>query len=233
MRKEIFLPEEFYHVYNRGVDKRIIFLEERDYERFLIGLYLFNDARVHDYDFSSINLRSLASCKLEDRDLWVDILHWCLMPNHFHLFLKQRKENGIRSFMHKLGTGYTKYFNKKHERSGRLYEGSFKARHIDKDDYFSHLGVYIATNHLDLYKTSWKENGIVKKEITASKNFLLEYKWSSFREYFGQPVFHGLSYCTGFYEVFGGSKEDFDKLICEYLSRGVKEKNTKLSFVSN
>ena len=221
MRKEIFSNQEFYHVYNRGVDKRTIFLEERDYERFVLGLHLFNDTRMHDYNFSSLSLRGLASCKLEERDLLVDILHWCLMPNHFHLFLKQRKDKGISIFMHKLSTGYTTFFNRKRQRTGGLFEGSFRARYVDKDDYFSHLGAYITTNHLDLCKPSWKEHGMVKKEIVASQEFLLGYKWSSFQEYFGQPLLPKLSSPSIFYEVFGGSQNDFKDLISEYLSQGV------------
>lgn len=217
MRKEIFLSNHFYHVYNRGVDKRTIFLNERDYERFYTGICLLNDARVHDYNFSQINLRSLASCPLSDRDLLVDILHWCLMPNHFHLFLRQRKENGIRIFMHKLGTSYTKFFNKKYERSGRLFEGSFKARYIEKDDYFSHLGAYIATNHLELFKPGWKDGGVQRNEISACKKFLIEYKWSSFRDYFGRSLIANVVSPSIFYEVFDCSRADFDKVVTEYL----------------
>lgn len=221
MRKEIFLNDQFYHIYNRGVDKRLIFLNERDYERFYLGLCLFNDARQHDYDFSEINLRSLASYPVGKRKKLVDILHWSSMPNHFHLFLRQNKKDGIRIFLHKLSTGYTKYFNKKHERSGRLFEGSFKARYVDKDNYFSHLGIYISINHLDLLKPEWKERGISRKEIETCKNFLTEYKWSSYRDYIGKSLLADVISPDIYYEITGQSSESLKTLFDQYIELGL------------
>lgn len=221
MRKEIFLNDQFYHIYNRGVDKRLIFLNERDYERFYSGLCLFNDARQHDYDFSEINLRSLASCPVGEREKLVDILHWSSMPNHFHLFLRQNRKDGIRIFMHKLGTGYTKYFNKKHERSGRLFEGSFKACHVNKDNYFSHLGAYISVNHLDLLKPEWREKGAPRKEIQKCKNFLTEYRWSSSRDYLGKSLIVGVVSPDIYYEITGQSSKLFKILLNQYLKFGL------------
>lgn len=230
MRKEIFVNDNFYHVYNRGIEKRTIFLDERDYERFFIGLCLFNDSRSRDYDFSGITLRSLASCLVQKRKQLVDILHWCQMPNHFHLFLRQRQDKGISLFLHKLSTGYSKYFNKKYERKGRLFEGTFKAAQIEKDDYFSHLGVYITTNHLDLMIPGWKAKGVLNKNNLAEcKDFLLRYKWSSFRDYFGNGIIPGSISKEVFYEVFGDSSKEFELLIDQYLLQGLsKEHEAKL-----
>ncbi len=223
MRKELFLNENFYHIYNRGIEKRNIFIDERDYERFAIGLCLFNDARLHDYDFSKINIRSLASYELHKRMPLVDILHWCQMPNHFHLFVHQRLEGGTSTFMHKLGTGFTKYFNEKYGRSGGLFEGPFKAKHVGRDDYFSHLGAYIAMNPLDLYKPGWKTNGLSRGEIVKYKNKLIQYKWSSFRDYFGSSFIPHITVKEKFFEIFG--EKNFEALINQSLSRGLSSEH--------
>ncbi len=220
MRKELFTTGEFYHVYNRGVDKRIIFMDERDHERFLMGLYLFNDAKIRDYDMTEFKIRSLASWR-DDRECLVELMHLCLMSNHFHLFMRQKVDGGTTAFMHKLSTGYSKYFNKKHERTGRLFEGTFKAKPVEKDDYFSHLGVYIPLNPLDLWRPGWKDSGIPKEHIKEAKDFLVRYPWSSYRDYFGVSLISGLVNKETFFEIFGESASEYQKLIDEYITRGL------------
>jgi len=136
MKRPEFASEEIYHVYNRGVEKRDVFLNEWDYTRFIHGLFEFND--THPAISSNVKLsarhraQELSNTKLQPypevqprgeveppdkRELLVDILAFCLMPNHFHLLLQQKRDNGIVKFMQKLGTGYTMYFNKKYDRS--------------------------------------------------------------------------------------------------------------------
>ena len=121
---------EYYHIYNRGVDKRIIFNNRKDYQRFIKLLYYANDARSLDnlnIDFT----RGLPYGNLEDeRDVLADIGAYCLMPNHFHLLIKEKEEFGISRFIHKIATSYSMYFNKLNERSGRLFQGPYKAKHI-------------------------------------------------------------------------------------------------------
>jgi putative transposase len=219
MRKETFVNDNFYHIYNRGVDKRLIFLESRDYERFLMALYLFNDSNQHDYDLAKIKLRGLASCKRGES--LVDIIHWCLMPNHFHLVLRQREENGISTLMHKIGTSYTMFFNLKHERSGRLFQGTFKAKKVSEDEYFSHLASYVPLNALDLLFPKWKVNGIDKEEIEKAKNFLLQYKWSSFADYFGKSSVPNLVSKEVFFDTSGCSKGQYMSLIDTFLLQGL------------
>jgi len=227
MRKEIFLNEKFYHIYNRGVDKRKIFLDKKDYLRFVKSMYLFNDSEIHDYDLTQIDIRSLASYKKKPT---VNILHWCLMSNHFHIFIQQKQNGGISNFMHKLGTGYTKYFNQKYERTGRLFQGSFKAKLIDKDTYFSHLGAYISLNPLEIYHPEWKERGIPKQNLTTIKNNLLNYPWSSFREYFGLNPVPQLTTKKIFMDFFNGNINEFELVINDFILNGLP-KTTKLSFV--
>src|SRR6266853_650766 len=109
---------EYYHVYNRGSDKRRVFLSPRDYDRFVALLYMCNSPEPVHISLQGKSLSDLLKIKHKKR--LVDIGVYCMMPNHFHLLLRERVENGISQFMHKLATGYTMYFNKKNNRSGSL-----------------------------------------------------------------------------------------------------------------
>ena len=144
MRKVIFAPDEYYHIYNRGVDKREIFTDAQDYFWFLSGLEEFNDKKLTGSLGTRIKNRSLAS---KNKKPLVEIIAYCLNPNHYHLILKEKREKGITEFMHRLGTSYTKFFNQKHERSGSLFQGSYKAVHIDSNEYLLYLSAYINHNH--------------------------------------------------------------------------------------
>lgn len=177
-----FDDSEFYHVYNRGVDKRTIFLSHRDYSRFLLALEVFNNSD------SSPNFRRLLDAvrgptSNKVRGSLVDIAAFCLMPNHFHLLVRQRGQHGVTQFMRKLGTGYTMYFNKKNERSGVLFQGRFKAVHVKSDPQLEHLARYIHLNPLDLLESRWKDRG-VKNWIRAA-SFLEQYPWSSYSHFLG------------------------------------------------
>lgn len=148
MRKTEFANGEYYHIYNRGVDKREVFLDEKDYIRFLKSIKEFNVDRAIGSlkDLQALRARS-ADGLLETVNRTVDIIAYCLNPNHYHFILNQLEERGVEKFMHKLGMGYTNYFNKKHERSGSLFQGPFKSIHIDSDEYLLHLSVYVNANH--------------------------------------------------------------------------------------
>src|SRR3989344_7885148 len=140
MRKVQFANDYFYHAYNRGTDKREIFSDEKDYFRFIRDLFEFNDNNaVVNANFrfvQQINYGGSTSIVSRAREQLVDIISFCLMPNHFHFILKQLKDGGIVKFMQKIGTGYTMYFNQKHKRSGVLFQGKFKAILIARDEYF-------------------------------------------------------------------------------------------------
>jgi putative transposase len=159
MRKTVFANEACYHIFNRGVDKREVFLDEEDYLRFLTCLREFNDnskyeQRIFLKNQKVMDSKELSSCTQELSSLeesqqpLVEIICYCLNPNHYHLILKQLVENGIKIFMHKLGTGYTNYFNKKYNRSGALFQGPFKAIQIDSNDYLLYLSVYVNSNYI-------------------------------------------------------------------------------------
>lgn len=172
MRKLKFVNGECYHVYNRGVEKRDVFLDERDYFRFLISIKGVNHFGANDF---------LDACGPEDRpkvgderkrEALVEMICYCLMPNHFHFVLKQNGEGGVPKFMQKLCTAYTMYFNKKNERTGVLFQGPYKAKHVDGDQYLLQVSRYIHLNPLDLLEGEESE-----------AEFLKNYKWSSLQFY--------------------------------------------------
>jgi len=141
------ISKEIYHVYNRGTDKRPIFLDAKDYERFLSLMHLSNGTKsVHMSNYQGLTLVELLI--LEKGEPLVDIAAYCLMPNHFHLLLHQKVDGGISKFMQKLTTGYTMYFNTKHERSGALLQGTFKSKHAGEDRYLRYVLSYIHLNPL-------------------------------------------------------------------------------------
>lgn len=145
-----FVEGEFYHVYNRGVDKRIIFNTNSDYQRFQQLLYVTNTSeRINLRDIQSVH-ENIYSYKSKDH--LVSIGAYCLMPNHFHILLTPLVEGGVSTFMNKLTTSYSMYFNKRNDRSGRLFEGSFKAKHADNDEYLKYLFAYIHLNPKTLFK---------------------------------------------------------------------------------
>lgn len=191
MRKQKLASDNIYHVYNRGVEKRDIFVDDKDYSRFISGAGLFNDINpAYNVGFrlkqSNINSENQY---VSERKL-VDILAFCLMPNHFHLLLRQKENNGISKFMNKIGVGYTNYFNLKYKRVGPLFQGAFKAVLIDKESQFLYIPYYIHLNPLDLKITNWKENGINKPKYAIE--FIDSYRWSSHGDYIGKSDFRDI-----------------------------------------
>ena len=155
MRKTIFANEEYYHIYIRGVDKRDVFLEDFDYVRFLTSMREFNVTNPIGslYEIKLKSQKDLGSKSpnskglLESKSELVEIIAYCLNPNHYHFILKQKSERGIEKFMHKVSMGYTNYFNKKNARSGSLFQGPFKSIHIDTNEYLLHLSAYVNKNN--------------------------------------------------------------------------------------
>lgn len=198
MRKVIFANGEYYHIYNRGVDKREVFLDEADYNRFLISLREFNcsDAIGSLYE-KSLRDKKGSSAPIMGAELpkLVEIIAYCLNPNHYHLILKQNSEKGIEKFMHKISTGYTNYFNKKQKRSGALFQGRFKAINIDSNEYLLYLSAYVNKNNFihnyssngSSTPTDWKycsaPDFIGKRDGTlCDKNVILD-QFKSVEEY--------------------------------------------------
>lgn len=183
--RESFAPGEIYHLYNRGTEKRKIFLSSRDYERFLALLYLSNSTQPIRIDNILRNEQGSTLLKkalgTERGDTLVHIGAYCLMPNHFHFLVKEKSGGGISLFMQKLATGYTMYFNKKYERSGALLQGKFKSRHAAEDRYLKYLISYIHLNPVQLLEHNWKKSGIKNRQ--GAEKFLHGYTYSSFLDF--------------------------------------------------
>lgn len=152
MRKHVFTTGEYYHIYNRGVDKRDVILDTYDLNRFLESLKEFNTIDpIGALYLLSFN-KGLSSSTTKSERL-VSITAYCINPNHFHLILTPLVEKGVEKFMQRIG-GYTRYFNEKYERSGTLFQGKFKSKHISDDRYLLHLSAYINMNNRDLQGNS-------------------------------------------------------------------------------
>lgn len=135
---------ESYHIFNRGVDKRAVFLDKEDYLRFYQSLHLFNSVEpVVNFDSAVVKAKNNS----ETPERLVEIKAYSLLPNHYHLILKQEVDGGISEFMRRISLGYTSYFNQKNERSGSLFQGNFKRVLITSDEQFNYLFAYVNENH--------------------------------------------------------------------------------------
>jgi len=184
-RSFIFSEGEYYHLYNRGVDKRNIFEDDHDYNRFILLLYLCNSNNPVDIGNLFTEGRSFSDvlCLNKGRNI-VAIGSYVLMPNHFHILIKEITDGGVSKFMGKLLTGYSMYFNGKHGRSGSLFEGRFRATHVDKNEYLKYLFTYIHLNPVKLIEPNWKEVGVINKETV--RKHLNSYKYSSYLDYINE-----------------------------------------------
>ena len=177
MRESPLITNEYYHIFNRGVDKRNIFLDQNDFVRFLTSMREFNVQKP----IGSIYKKDwLEKKKVEKGTKFpignlvpssplVEIICYCLNPNHFHFVLKQLVEDGISRFMHKLSLGYTNYFNTKYKRSGSLFQGPFKAVHIESNEHLLWVSAYVNTN----------------AEIHNIAVEAIQYPWCSYSDYLG------------------------------------------------
>lgn len=182
-----YIEDGYYHVYNRGVEKRRIFEESRDYQRFIdyLKTYL---TPVESLRKENPLLRSnLVNANLADE---VSLIAYCLMPNHFHLLLKQKSKDGITKLLRQITTGYSMYFNKKYQRVGPLFAGRFKACLVENDEYLLHLSRYIHQNP--------NQRGIS----------LSDFPWSSYGAYVGTNTHEWLK-PQDILEYFNTSKKGF------------------------
>ncbi len=161
MRKTQFANNEYYHVFNRGVDKREIFSDYDDLPRFFQSMDEFNDINPIGSIFEN-SFRKFEK-PISKKERLVEFVCYCLNPNHFHLILKQLVDRGIEKFMQRLGNGYTKYFNNKYNRSGSLFQGRYKSVHISSNEQLLHVSVYVNLNNKvhqlghSVSRSSWGE----------------------------------------------------------------------------
>jgi len=172
-----FVPEAYYHIYNRGVAKQKIFLDDQDYKTFLSYLKLY----LTFPNLQGPTLKVSPSRQLKNYFDQIKLLAYCLMPNHFHLFVWQKDANEITNFMRSLITKYAIYFNKKYKRTGGLFGGNFKSNLVNTDEYLKYMFSYIHLNPIKTIEPGWKKDGI--KNIQRSVDFLKKYKWSSYQDY--------------------------------------------------
>lgn len=185
-RKIKFEINEWYHCYSRGVDKRTVFEDKADYIRFIELLYLANDrSPLRRDDISGHSAEQIFS--RERTEPLVAIGAYALMPNHYHFLIKEINEGGLSTFMQKVGTAYTMYFNQKYERSGNLFVKPFRARHVANDKYFQHIVNYIHLNPAEIFETGWKK-GRVKNPVALIKK-IESYPYSSLPDHQRIPRF--------------------------------------------
>lgn len=195
MRKIRFEKGKIYHIFSRGVEKRDIFLSDEDRWRFIQGLFLFNDETSSESllwrlerDQGLATFRTIKEFIKENR--WerkplIRIMADCLMPNHYHLLVEEIQERGISRFMHKQGTGFVGYINKKYGRTGRLFQGPFKAVSVENDAQLKYLLIYInVINPGQLIEPKLKEEGV--KDLEKIMEFAENYPWSTHQEYLGK-----------------------------------------------
>ena len=179
MRKKKMEKGEHYHIYNRGNNKQLIFIDERDWIRLLFSIvYLqspisFNNIGRQVSCFVKNGIFNVSAEEQADieKHKSVELINFVLMPNHFHLTVRELKEGGIAEYMQRASCGHTKYFNIRYNKSGHLFQGPYKAVHIGNNDQLLYLSTYIHRN---------------PKELGEWKNKLEIYPWSSLRDYIGK-----------------------------------------------
>src|SRR3989338_6480987 len=167
-----FYENGFYHIYNRGVDKREIFVDEQDCVVFLGLLKKLLTATPPENSPTQIN--RILQQNLHDE---IELLSYCLMPNHFHLLLQQKKIDSMTKLLKRICTSYSMYFNKKYERVGSLFQGIYKAINIEDENYLLHLSRYIHLNPSEILRVD---------PFKGSTLELGSYRWSSYPEYIGK-----------------------------------------------
>lgn len=199
---------DLFHIVNRGVDKRTIFLDKQDHFRFIHDLFEFNNEERVNTTYVVFNKNNdIASRSIENtkpRKLLVDIHAFCLMPNHYHLLLSPRSEGAISLFIKKVDMGYAKYFNTRYKRRGALFEGRYKSVLVENESHLVYLPYYIHLNPLDLVAPEWRERRL--EEFERARQFLESYRWSSFLDYIGKKNFPSLTFRENILSRMGGSE---------------------------
>lgn len=187
-RKVPFAVGEWYHCYNRSIEERTSFEDSRDYYRFLELLYLANDEfPLRRDDIGVRKFEEILKIPLGKR--LVAIGAFSLMPQHFHLVLKEVSEGGITAFMRKIGTAYTLYFNARHRRVGNLFLKPFQSSHISADHHLQHLIHYIHCSPAALLEPKWKSGPVVDPQFLGEH--IKVYPYSSLSAHTGAPATTG------------------------------------------
>lgn len=173
---------EFFHVLNRGVDKRDVVLNDDDRQRFVRSLFLFNDSKASP---NAVSQPARVDDVNRKRDILVHIHAWCLMNNHYHLLLSPIDDDpfNLSRFMKKLNMGYAKFFNEKYERTGALWQGKYKKVPISRGAHFLYIPYYLHLNPLDYSFPEWRSGRVAN--FDGALDALERYRWSSYLDYQG------------------------------------------------
>lgn len=218
-RKEEFISGEIYHNTVRAIDDNLLFKNTDDHYRGVFSIYEFNNAnpvnifnrrrdRIIEKKYEKlcdIGSHTNSIIDVDKRDKLVEVMTFCLMPNHIHLLLKQLKDGGISKFMQKIGAGYGRRFNDKYHRKGHVFQDAFKSVHIKSDEQLKIVFTYIHTNPLSIMEPGWKEKGI-KNPDRAIKFLEEEYRWSSYFDYIGKKNFPSVTTRDFMLEIMGGEQ---------------------------
>mgnify|MGYP001564387829 CR=1 FL=1 len=200
MRNITISTGEYYHIYNRGVNKQNIFTDERDWIRLLFLILYFQSPLT----FNNIGRRvshyvkhrvfNIENDSLEKiyKNITVELTSFVIMPNHFHLLLKESENKGISNYMQRIQNGYAKYFNTKYKKSGHLFQGPFQAVHIESNEQLLHLSAYIHRNPTEIKQWNKKEH---------------LYPWSSYYDYVSKNRWNNLLKRDVILSQFKNSKE--------------------------
>lgn len=218
---------DIYHVCNRGIRKEKIFDNDSDYFRFVLNLYRLNNKG----ESLRINPHRKSIDSFPEQDKIVEVLKWTLLPNHYHLLLYEKVDGGVLEFVKRLGNSFTKYINIKREASGYLFQNSARIVQIKTDKHFLYIPFYIDLNLLDLI---YSKNEYRKIDVRKSLDFFKNYKWSSFRDYFGDKnsPFSKIVNKDLFYETFDTNSTFYKKELCEFLEED-EYKKLKEEFVKD
>lgn len=213
-------PGEYYHVYNRGMQKQAIFTSDKDRLRFLFLLLVFqgresikNVSRELKQSVQSSTLHIDASLVEEiSEDRMVELVSFCLMPNHFHLLVLEKEEGGIAKYMQRALTAYTKYFNLKYDKTGHLFQGSYKSVLMEDDRQLMHASAYIHKNPTELKEWKGKEES---------------YPWSSFSDYVYQNRFDKLLATDIILERYKNKSSEYKNFVKTSLAKEVEGNDLK------
>lgn len=182
MRRVPLAPGEYYHVVNRGISKQKLFLDTRDYARFLfLILYLQSPmvfTNIGRYVSSFVKHRMFNISEDDQReinDTRIIYLHaFCIMPNHFHLILSEVEEGGISRYLQRIQNGYGKYFNTRYTKNGHVFQGSFRSVHMSSNEQLLHTSAYIHKNPCFIIP---KGQGVEKYQWSSYADYVQENRW--------------------------------------------------------
>lgn len=215
MRNIKIAPNEYYHIFNRGMSKQVVFNDQKDYARFLF-LILYFQSSLNFTNISRMSKDFVQHSVLHIdkeiqnniiKDRFVELVSFCLMPNHFHLIVKEVDEKGIAQYIQRVLNSYTKYYNTKYQKSGHLFQGPYKAVHIKDNNQLLYLSTYVHKNPSEI-------SGWLNKED--------QYMWSSYQDFVYENRCGDLLISNIILEQFKNKKE-YNKFIKTSSAKAIKE----------